>query len=385
MIPRAAVAPFRLATKEQGEHRVGRRPTVEPVRRTRPRRGWWLGPISMVAATEAARSARAWWTAPPPRTSVVVSGHMMEDNLPELDLEQSRLGFSSSLLFRRRLATTSALARSGLAHARVGMEDGTFVRDEEGEEAVQQLIYESARGPEPEDGDDNEFQDFLNDFGEGLESEQVRRDNEVSITNSGEVYIYPSGSSSKSVKTKRGPTRVLKGEGRLALTAFKDNGEPVEPKEFCRKFTSQSGVIVRDHVPISIQEWHKPKNPESGASYVNDAMKKFLWDTLMTKFSLPEDMTEGQKNKVKEWTWKKMAIQFQTFKKNLWDKYKNEDPVFDDNLVKIKDHWAAFKEYKKSSTFVSRSKKNTENAKEETSASFGVRWLQECHSEVDSV
>ncbi|KAK1699311.1 hypothetical protein QYE76_016008 [Lolium multiflorum] len=162
--------------------------------------------------------------------------------------------------------------------------------------------------------------------------------------------------------SKRGPTRVLKGEGRLALTAFKDSGEPVEPKEFCRKFTSQSGVIVRDHVPISIQEWHKPKNPESGASYVNDAMKNLLWDTLMTKFSLPEDMTEGQKNKVKEWTLKKMAIQFQTFKKNLWDKYKNEDPVFDDTLVKIKDHWAAFKDYKKSSTFVSRSKKNTENA-----------------------
>ena len=72
------------------------------------------------------------------------------------------------------------------------MEDGTFVRDEEGEEAVQQLIYESARGPEPDDGDDNEYQDFLNDFGEGLESEQVRKDNEVSITNSGEVYIYVS-------------------------------------------------------------------------------------------------------------------------------------------------------------------------------------------------
>ena len=71
------------------------------------------------------------------------------------------------------------------------MADGTFVRDEEGEEAVQKLIYESARGPKP-DGDDNEFQDFLNDFGEGLESEQIRRDNDVSITNSGEVYIYVS-------------------------------------------------------------------------------------------------------------------------------------------------------------------------------------------------
>ena len=72
------------------------------------------------------------------------------------------------------------------------MEDGTFVRDEEGEEAVQKLIYESARGPEPDDGDDNEFQDFLNDFGDGLEAEQIRRDDEVFITNSAEVYIYVS-------------------------------------------------------------------------------------------------------------------------------------------------------------------------------------------------
>lgn len=71
------------------------------------------------------------------------------------------------------------------------MADGTFVRDEDQEEAVQKLIYESARGPEPE-GDENEFAQFLNDFGEGLESEEIRRDNEVSITNSGEVYIYVS-------------------------------------------------------------------------------------------------------------------------------------------------------------------------------------------------
>lgn len=104
---------------------------------------------------------------------------------------------------------------------------------------------------------------------------------------------------------------MLKGEGRLALTAFKDNGEPVHPKEFCRKFTSQAGVIVRDHVPISIQEWHKTKNAESRASYVNDRMKIFLWDTLLTKFSLPEDMTEGQKNKVKEWTWNHTILELE--------------------------------------------------------------------------
>jgi len=57
---------------------------------------------------------------------------------------------------------------------------------------VQKMIFESARGPEPNgepDGDDDDFgSQFLNDVGEGLESEE-RRDNEVSLINFGEVYI----------------------------------------------------------------------------------------------------------------------------------------------------------------------------------------------------
>ena len=72
------------------------------------------------------------------------------------------------------------------------MEDDTFIRDEEREEMVQKMIFESARGPEPNgepDGDDDDFgSQFLNDVGEGLESEE-RRVNEVTLTNSGEVYI----------------------------------------------------------------------------------------------------------------------------------------------------------------------------------------------------
>jgi predicted secreted Zn-dependent protease len=81
----------------------------------------------------------------------------------------------------------------------------------------------------------------------------------------------------------------------------------VDPKEHCRKFINQAGVLVRDHVPISIPEWHKPKNAGPEASYVNDTLKKILWESLLTHFSLPEDMTEGQKKKVKKWTLKKMA------------------------------------------------------------------------------
>lgn len=68
--------------------------------------------------------------------------------------------------------------------------DAPFNRDEEEEEMVQQMIYENARGPEPGGDDDDFSSQFLNDSGEGHESEE-RRDDEVPlITNSGEVYLY---------------------------------------------------------------------------------------------------------------------------------------------------------------------------------------------------
>ncbi|KAI8566205.1 hypothetical protein RHMOL_Rhmol02G0021800 [Rhododendron molle] len=35
-----------------------------------------------------------------PRTSIVIGGYQLEDNLLKFDLGASRLGFSSSLLFR---------------------------------------------------------------------------------------------------------------------------------------------------------------------------------------------------------------------------------------------------------------------------------------------
>ena len=59
-------------------------------------------------------------------------------------------------------------------------------RDEEGEDQIYQIIYEAAQRGEDAGGDDFSSQ-FLNDSGEGLESEE-RRDDEVPLTNSGEVY-----------------------------------------------------------------------------------------------------------------------------------------------------------------------------------------------------
>lgn len=62
-----------------------------------------------------------------------------------------------------------------------------FIRNEEEEDLVQQVIYNNARPYEDDDGEDLTTQ-FLNDSGEGLESEERRAD-EVPLTNSGKVYI----------------------------------------------------------------------------------------------------------------------------------------------------------------------------------------------------
>ena len=72
--------------------------------------------------------------------------------------------------------------------------DASFIRDEEKEDMVQQMIYENARGPEPDEVDEDFSSQFLNDSGEGLESEvplaNSDGDDEVIVTNSGEVCLY---------------------------------------------------------------------------------------------------------------------------------------------------------------------------------------------------
>jgi hypothetical protein len=48
-------------------------------------------------------------------------------------------------------------------------------------------------------------------------------------------------------------------------------------------------VIVRDSIPISIQEWNKPK-ADDGVTYVEDRCKEMLWNMLMTNFTLPPEV-----------------------------------------------------------------------------------------------
>jgi hypothetical protein len=79
-------------------------------------------------------------------------------------------------------------------------------------------------------------------------------------------------------------------------------------------------------VPISIQYGYKPKaakgepEPEEGAAvnYVTKIMKDGLWESLIPHFTLPAteslELAEAQKEKVREWALKKMAVQFNNHK-----------------------------------------------------------------------
>ena len=76
--------------------------------------------------------------------------------------------------------------------------------------------------------------------------------------------------------SKRGPTKPLKEGQRIVIDRFSDSGEPLEPLECRRKFINQCGVLVMDLVPIILEEWHKPKDDNNGASYVDQRRKDLL-------------------------------------------------------------------------------------------------------------
>ena len=148
---------------------------------------------------------------------------------------------------------------------------------------------------------------------------------------------------------------------RFTIDEVTEDGEPIAPKVNVHLFVNQCGVVVRNNIPITTREWNKPKKAVDGVSYVDQRSKDLLWDTLLSHFNLP---LECNRSKVKEWALKKMATQFQTFKKRLYNDYikKNRTPTFTGPLEKIKDHWDAFVEYKASSEALQRSEKNKANA-----------------------
>ena len=71
----------------------------------------------------------------------------------------------------------------------------------------------------------------------------------------------------------RGQAKKLKEGIKYNIDAIKTNGEPSAPKNIANKFIRHCGVLVRDQLPISIQEWKEPKTKRPDVTWVDDRAK----------------------------------------------------------------------------------------------------------------
>ena len=144
---------------------------------------------------------------------------------------------------------------------------------------------------------------------------------------------------------------MLKDGVKYHIESIKPSGEPLTPKNIANKWTRQCGVLVKDKLPISIQEWKEPKTKRPGVTWVDDRAKKDLVKSLMEHFTLPDHFTEADVEKVKAAALKKMAIAFKTHKKTVWANYlanERKTPDFKGTLEKQREHWPVFVKFKES-------------------------------------
>ena len=141
----------------------------------------------------------------------------------------------------------------------------------------------------------------------------------------------------------------------LPIDVVSPEGRPLEPTKNANKFIHQCGVVVRDNAPISIQEWVKQK--DETVSYVSDRMKEVLWNKVICHFTLPvfdtPEATKACLDAVQHYSLKKMAEQFNNYKKRLYVQYLDkmeEDPEyipdFTGTLEMQRGHWDLFLQYK---------------------------------------
>ena len=105
-------------------------------------------------------------------------------------------------------------------------------------------------------------------------------------------------------KDETRPEQKVEGGLKYNIEAVRPNGEPLAPKKIADKFIRQCGVLVKDQLPISLQEWREPAKdkrqkgkgdaaPRPDVTFVDKNQKDLLWDTLMEHFILPDHFTEA--------------------------------------------------------------------------------------------
>ena len=128
----------------------------------------------------------------------------------------------------------------------------------------------------------------------------------------------------------------MKEHERYRIEKIAADGAPELPEDVLQKYVKQCGVLVRDHIPITVREWNKP-HEAAGISYVGDKAKEALFKKMMANFTLPtpevyqDELDENEEDPelilerkkialvklVKAFTFRKMAQQFSNWKKRL--------------------------------------------------------------------
>lgn len=155
------------------------------------------------------------------------------------------------------------------------------------------------------------------------------------------------------------------------ITHIEKDGKPIAPEKGAKAFIAQCGVLVRDHVPITVREWHKPKGlvlsaeEEAQGLYIDDVAKNSIMNKLMSHFNIvPEEGGDAEKAKMeqalREFGKKKMAELFKSHKKRLRRLIKLKKTP---DSEKVKNHWDEFVKYStESEEFKRRSEINKANA-----------------------
>ena len=107
-------------------------------------------------------------------------------------------------------------------------------------------------------------------------------------------------------------------EGRYVISEFEiATGRPLG--EYANKYVSHGGYLVRNQITISAREWREKRGaPE--ISFVSDHDKELVWKAVTDVITFDTNDKE-LKVRIYDWTMKKMAVLFQSWKKSLYNKF----------------------------------------------------------------
>ena len=158
----------------------------------------------------------------------------------------------------------------------------------------------------------------------------------------------------------------MSSDEKFEIIEITPDGEPIEPIRTRNAFSAQCGVLVRDKIPISIQQWYKPKEEDPEVSYVNDRQKDDLWTELKANFTLPPEEDPDKlviEQLIKSHALKKMEDLFRRWKNELKSMFVDNDktPEFTGRFEKIRDHRDALVAHKTSEKSKQMSERNKIN------------------------